>query len=264
MISRRRLWLCGCALLTATQASQGYVVTALSPSLYDNTPQTMNENLGLDDAFIEDFEDTTLIAPLSIEWHGSDFGPSNVLPRLFNPTTDFLPQLGGPFPGNLWDGSHALTNGRDPADNVNFFGPDFADRITFHFDGNPHMVGFGLSNFQDFISVFYQNELLEINLDLPVWINDPTGTSTPVIANLGDFADFVNGAPVRNLYLKIAVEEGEVIESVTFGNPSLTDTGGGILGLVFDHVAYDQAPPVPEPASITILLISGLILTRRF
>ena len=224
------------ALLVSSAGA--FTVTLFPGSVYDSDASLMDAGLGITGFTIEDFEDVSLVPDLSITYTNPNAGPLTTLPTVYNEATI------GNYTNNLWDGDHALVN---TPQNQEWNQPgigttSIADRVTFSISGGARSFGIGVGNFQNEIA---DHELL---------VN---GAS--VVTALETLPDWVGGISVRNGYIRIDADLGEVIDSVAI------DIGTGDRdGLVFDHLAFS---PIPEPASATLYFcmasIFGLISRRR-
>ncbi len=114
-------------------------VSGVSPAAW-GSPDSV---LGVEGAFIENFEDTQLIPDLLVECEtpAGNLGPTNVLPRTWNPITQ--DPNGDLFDPAAWDGSHCFvntrTNGSFPYNEV----ADWGDMIL-RFQRPMALVGFSL------------------------------------------------------------------------------------------------------------------------
>jgi len=195
-------------------------------------------------ATIEDFEDVTLIPGLRIRMGGVPGFPAKdwtgTLPRIWNPATaGVCCLLGGPFPANTWDGTHALCNGGvgglgnsgvSPGDG-NFWDFQFADSVYFVFATGEAMVGVGLSNFQSLSgpSPRTNHELL---------VN---GVSKGLVETL--LPGWIPGVNVRDSYMVVTATVPDAIHSITIQNV----TNANPDGLVFDKLAVrDFVSPVEK------------------
>ena len=108
-------------LVIAIPMSQAYNITTFPISIYNSNTATMNAALGIDDSFIiEDFEDTTLIDGLSIEFEDGQTTP-NIS------SADYY-----------WDGSKHLEN---------YYTNNKWVDVTLNFDEPVSVLGFGASWF---------------------------------------------------------------------------------------------------------------------
>jgi len=116
------------SLLIQSNAN-AFTITAYSPIGFSD------ELAGISGFTIEDFEDTTLIPGLSVEWSGPQAGPFTTLPRVIN-NSDFRFTA-----NNAWDGENMLGN-------LNPNSRGYADITTLNFANNATSVGIGISNYQ--------------------------------------------------------------------------------------------------------------------
>jgi hypothetical protein len=228
-----------------TPAAHALTVTVRSASVYKVDTAAMEADLGITGKTIEDFEDTTLISGLSIDY---------TLPGGMT-SVSALPQVYAPGAcGFTWGGARALVNTPqnscwdDPAGHARI-----ASLVTFQV-GSASFFGIGLSNFQPGL------------VDHGLLVN---GVQVGVLESYANFA-FYDALVGRNGYLIIQAGAGESIQSVGFQLlANLTNPDGGtymgnpnqsrpIDGLIFDHLAIDRiASDVPLPAAAWLLL-SGL------
>lgn len=130
-----------------------------------------------------------------------------------------------------WDGDCVLHN----VDETPMDGRD----VSFLLDEGTTMFGIGISHLE-------QSTYLMINdtINLGLVYNDP---------------DWVFGGPnVQNGYLWITATDGDLISSVAFNGPDLSDS------IFFDHAAW-VTTDVPEPSSIVLFGIGllGLLGFRK-
>ena len=215
----------GAALLSfiGINSAQAITLTTFSPIGFSDAIA------GITGFQIEDFEDTTLIPGLSIEWKSPYLGPVSSLPKTYNPIT-----IDG-LTGNTWDGNLTLNNNRQGS-----YQPTRAySTTTLSFSNKITSIGLGISN-------------LEF-----------TGSnSSTLIVNGVDFADFDNFAPApllgafsRSIYIRLDASTNETINSIGI-------RGGSGDFLIFDRLAIKSVaqPPksVPEPSNIFGLGLLGL------
>ena len=197
------------SLLIQSNAN-AFTITAYSPTDFSD------ELAGISGFTIEDFEDTTLIPGLSVEWSGLQAGPLTTLPSVINNSDYWF------TPGNAWDGENMLGNGINGS---------MRSDTTLNFANNPTSVGIGISNYQ------YSGATLLINGN--------------IYGGLSDFNPIFG--VVKNVYLKIDAQEGEVINSIT-----IDSLPGDFIG--FDHVAVnnsDNTSSIPEPSSTATIIMLG-------
>ena len=199
----------------------GFTINTFAGSSYNTNTTTMNATLGITGYDIEDFENTTLLSNLNIQYNTNT--PITSLPNIYNP-------VGTGFSNNTWDGTYALTNGLN-----NTWTSPFALNMTFTVVGGTKSFGIGLANFQSDVTAHR------------LYIN---GTD---MGNLENLSNWTTGISVRNIYLRIDAAAAEIINSVKITCASATD------GLVFDHIAI-QSVPVPEPGTCIFLFVGLLFL----
>jgi len=186
-------------------------ITSFSNTTYNENIGVMNTELGIQGYIIEDFEDVYLVKDLTIERKNPDHGPSKELFQLYDPSHLFQ--------NNTWDGQYSFTNAYDNGWNsvtTTNCSQKYAQVTTFIINYGANSFGIGLANFQVNNSKTY----LLIN-----------GEKICTIDELPAYKDGIN---IRNLYLKIDVENNEVIESVSFQIESPCEA------LVFDHLAFSS------------------------
>jgi len=127
MTTRRVFSLLFLAFLSAS--SHAYSITSFPSSAYNVDTNVMNSTLGIDGTYVvEDFEDSTLIAGLTITDHADGIGsPSSVSNAVI-----------------VWDGSTAMAAGLGPAHPI--------DDPIFSFSQTVMRFGIGISDYQ---SAFY-------------------------------------------------------------------------------------------------------------
>ena len=118
-------------------------------------------------AVIEDFENTTLVAGLTVtsaNGVGGGYGPTATLPRIFDPRPTSLggdDAFGSAFYSypcgssactGVWDGSHVLLNTSNNT-SMNYGSAPWSD-ITFSFTGGATQVGFSLQQNDSPINVY--------------------------------------------------------------------------------------------------------------
>jgi len=218
--------------LLAAHGAWAFTVTLFPGSTYNADSAVMDAALGITGATIENFEDATLIPGLTIEYTNPN-ATITTLPHLY---TD-----GTLYNNNAWDGTHAVLNTTDNVEWNQEGDANLASRITFDV-GAAAFFGIGLANFEGVV-----DHALIVN-------------GTTVVNVLDDLQGFQAGINVRNGYLVIHADAGEVIETVGFElhkiGTSTPVNGAFGDGLVFDHLAV---APVPLPAA-GWLLMSGLAL----
>ena len=202
------------ATFLGTQSNaNAFTVSAFSPIGFTD------EIAGISNFEIEDFEDTTLIPGLSVEWIGAaigSVGPLTTLPNTVNNSDYWFAH------NNAWDGTNLMGNllGKHGYHRVNH--NYTADITKFNFSNNPTSVGIGISNYQSTGATLIINDVVYGEL---------SSIGSEVTRGLG-----------KNVYLRIDAEEGEVINSISIdGRPA------DFLG--FDRIAVGHAG-VPEPFTI--------------
>ncbi len=204
--------------------ASAFTITTFAGSSYNSNTTTMNATLGISGYQIEDFENTTLLNNLTVQY-GSNT-PISTLPVVYNPASTG-------FSNNTWDGTYALTNG-----NGNTWSYPYAQFMTFAIAGGASSFGIGLANFQTDAT---QHKLYVNNVE---------------IATLDTLANWTSGISVRNIYLRIDAVGSEVINSVKISWATQQD------GLVFDHLAMNTTT-IPEPCTGILIVIGALLLKLR-
>ena len=208
--------------------ARAFTVTTFAVSSYNTNTAIMDTTLGLTGYLIEDFENTTLVSGLSIQYGTNT--PITALPRVYDINAAINMSNGEQFPNgmanNNWDGTHALVN------NVNnVFDFPFISSVSFLVANGTKSFGIGLANLQKSNA---SHDLLVNGIK----IADITSPDLP---------NYTDGI-VRNIYLRIDALANENIFSV---NILATSTNEGII---YDHLAIAN---VPESSS---LLLLGLAL----
>jgi hypothetical protein len=200
-------------LAFSTEAVPAFIAQSFKPADWGIDDST----LGVAGASIEDFEDTALVPGLSIAWESpaGDVGPTQVLPHLFNPSTD--DPFGTAFIGGTWDGVRCLVSARGNQSFNYSVGANWGD-VVLNFDPPQRRVGFSVQQMD-------QAARLVING-----------------RDAGDFTDIsnlsFNGA--RQGYVRLDAKAGSRISSVRFANGRVGSFGDG-LGI--DHVAFGGGCP---------------------
>lgn len=208
-------------LLNETNSVRAFTLSTFSPVGFSDAVA------GITGFTIEDFEDTTLISGLSIEWTSPNLGPVPVLPATYDPS-------GQSFFGNAWDGSFTLNNTRQGL----YLQTPISSTTTFHFANPVTSIGLGISNVQF------------------------TGAnSSTLLVNGVDFADFdtlipapILGPTGRSIYLRLDAGSHETITSIGI-------RGGVDDFLTFDRLAVNNAPSpsVPEPSPLFgLIFLTGV------
>lgn len=206
-------------------------VTAFAPTSWTASGTA----LGIDGFDIEDFEDTTLIGGLQIQLSGgtADFGPTGVVPRVFDPSADD-PNGAQLFVPGLWDGTHVMMNRQSAPLPGGYVDGEWAD-ISFIMQGGAQSFGFSLAQ-------------MDIG-NTPLIVTTTAGSTTFTFSNIPNFAS----GSGRNGYIRIDAAPGEAILSATIDNQ-----GGD--GYSIDHVAFQ---PIPEPGTALLTLAGIAVLMVR-
>ncbi len=206
--------------LSQTNIAEAITLTTFSPIGFND------EIAGITELEIEDFEDTTLISGLTIEWTSPDLGPINNLPLTYNPNSQG-------FNGNAWDGNLTLNNTRQQP----YLSTPISTTTTFNFIDEVTSVGLGISNLQF------------------------TGLNSSILVVNGiDFADFddfmpspILGTTGQSIYIKLDANSDETITSIGI-------RGGIDDFLTFDRLAINNSPQsVPESSNILGIGFMGLL-----
>jgi len=210
----------GAAILSfiGINSAQAITLTTFSPIGFSDAIA------GITGFQIEDFEDTTLIPGVSVQWTSPNLGPVNILPTTYNPSIQG-------FTGNAWDGNLTLNNTQQGFYTIN----SISSTTTLNFSNQPTSVGIGISNLQF------------------------TGSnSSTLVVNGVDFADFDNFVPApilgttgRSIYIRLDANTNETINSIGI-------RGGSGDFLVFDRLAVGNTSAVAVPESSNLLGIIGL------
>lgn len=237
--------------LVPATGSAAFVVTAFAGSTYSANTAAMDAALGIGGYTIEDFEDTTLIAGLTISFDGNIAAPISFtsLPKTFDSAGE--PQTAN----NFWDGTRVLTNAGNGQNGP--FLPPAATDTTFTLASAAPVIGIGLANFQ---SATKSGTNPFPVTDHTLFVNGQSLGTVEALAG----ANWTGGIELRNAYLRIEGTGGDLITSIRFRN----DTGSDFL--VFDRFAVyaDPALAVPAPASAPLLAfglvgMAGLVRRRR-
>jgi hypothetical protein len=169
-----------------------------------------NGVIGMAGAVIEDFEDSTLVPRLQVEWNApaGTVGPTGTLPILFNPILQ--DPFGNAFDNGVWDGTRGLISGRGNQSHHYQDGTNWGD-VVLRFDPPAFAVGMSVQQMDN------QARLIVNDRDI--------GTFTEV-STLP-----VNGG--RSGYMRLTSIEESLISSVRFANFRSGTAGDGIL---IDHV----------------------------
>lgn len=193
-------------LAFSTEPPPAVEVHGIVPSIWgvDNTA------LGVANAIFENFEDTSLVAPLSIGWESTsgNITPSNTLPRLFNPNTDDA--FGAAFQTGVWDGTHCVISGKGNQSFSYSDGTRWGD-IIFYFSSPQQRVGFSVQQMEG---------------PTRVMINE---------RDIGDFAALsgLGALGGRQGFFRVKSVGGANINSIRFANSRVGIFGDG---LAFDHL----------------------------
>lgn len=165
---------------------------------------------------------------VSVDSPTGAYGPTAVLPRVFNTTFD-----GTVFSMGRYDGSCALLNtSSNSSDDV--WDPSMVGDLTFTFTTAVERVGFSLGNMAP-------GAHLKIN-------GSDQGEFLP------KFSSLLTGEYQRDGYFEIF---GPNIHSITL------DVLEGD-SIVVDHLTFiPSAAPVPEPASLSVIGLGALAMLRR-
>lgn len=238
---------CLCALVLGlsiggSQTAIAQTVVVHPASSYSADTAAMDATLGISGYAVEDFEDTALVAGLTIEHTNPSAGPTSTLPVVYTDGS-------ASFFNNRWDGPGSLIS---TFNNQIWFPPEaseanLSERVTFHLSPPVQTFGIGLGNFQ------------AERVDHAVLVDGIV--VEPALEALGSFTSGIN---VRNGYLLIQAAPGGSISSVsieTRANGTTTPVQGADSdGLIFDHLAFSRAPAVPALGPRAIGLFAGSIL----
>ena len=187
------------------------IPTLLVDGFKPNVWGTDDSSLGVAEALIEDFEDTTLVSGLSLFWEApaGNIGPVTTLPAVFNPAAN--DPFGTAFIGGAWDGARCLISGRGNQSYNYRAGVNWGD-LVMSFDPPQRRVGFSVQQMDQ---------------------------ATRLIVNGRDVGDFTqvsnldfNGG--RQGYVRLNAKAGSRISSVRFQNGRVNGFGDG---LAIDHLA---------------------------
>jgi len=243
----RSRWLIGLVAVwgfSPAAAVAGIVVTFFPGSTYSPDIAAMDAALGISGYAIEDFEDTLLLPGLTIAFDGNINDTSyGILPKTFDSAGE------SQTANNFWDGTRVLTNAGNGTNGP--FLPPAATNTTFSLATPTAVLGLGLANFQSATS----------SSTNPFPVTDHTlfvnGVALGTVESLAGAA-WTGGVEVRNVYVRVAGTEGELIHSLRFRNDSASDF------LVFDRLAV-YAPPVvvPEPSAWLGLGVAAVCLASK-
>lgn len=193
-------------LAFSTEANPTLLVDGFKPNVWG----TDDSSLGVAEATVEDFEDTTLVPGLSVFWEApaGNIGPVAVLPAVFDPLTD---PFGTAFVGGTWDGQRCLITGRGNQSFNYSAGANWGD-LVLNFDPPQRRVGFSVQQMDQ---------------------------ATRLIVNGRDVGDFTQVSDLdfnggRQGYVRLSAKSGSRISSVRFQNGRVTTFGDG---LAIDHLA---------------------------
>ncbi len=213
--------LCHLSLVIGSNELGAISVTGFDGSVWPRS----DAELGIAGNSIETFEDVILATGLHIEVNaaGGNYGPTNVLPNVFDPNNATHTTSPGFWAPGLWDGNHALINRDENRQNQTGILDDsqYGD-VSFHFPGGANSVGFSLFNVE-----FDTNLVVNGNL----------------VTTLGSIPNISTGSG-RQGYILVLNEVGDPpIMSVKLDNVMF----GGIRdGWVIDYLAF-----VPESSGQT-------------
>ncbi|HEX8876144.1 MAG TPA: hypothetical protein VF777_05300 [Phycisphaerales bacterium] len=194
-------------LAFSTEPNPTLLVDGFKPNVWG----TDDAALGVAEAVVEDFEDTTLVSGLSLFWEApaGNIGPVTTLPAVFNPAVN--DPFGSAFIGGTWDGTHCLITGRGNQSYNYSAGSNWGD-LVMSFDPPQRRVGFSVQQMDQ---------------------------ATRLIVNGRDVGDFTqisdldfNGG--RQGYVRLNAKAGSRITSVRFQNGRVNTFGDG---LAIDHLA---------------------------
>ncbi len=221
--------------LSQARVSSATMITLFSSATYSTDAASMDASLGLTGFLVEDFEDTTLLADLSLIYTGNGF----------NTVQHSLPQT---LTFEAWDGSHVVSNNPPNATPANGTWPS---RTTIAYAAGVRSMGVGLIGFQSLSLPPNEYPITDHRL----YVNGVAiGTTLESLWGNGWTA-----APFgRNGYLRVDAGPGETIWSLGFEN-ILDPQGIGSDVLLFDHVAIDPAVhSVPESGSM-LNIVAALV-----
>ncbi len=206
------------------------IVNSFAPTTFNANTSLMDQTLGVTGFTIENFEDNNFVDGLTISANGST-------PFSQAPPVNFGSSL-------VWDG----TLGIDAYNSLGFPAVT-VDTMTFHLAQGASSFGFGTANME-----------IRRNPDLNIVVNGVTDLG-PISEMPGYFDTIVTGSQ-RNIYVRLDAV-GETINTVTINwGPTVSL---GLDNIVFDHVAFNTAPLVPEPTTFGLILIGlvGFIYTKK-
>ena len=220
-----------------------FVISASAKAQYTVTLFTTwgqsDASMGIAGSSIVDFEslniDPNVKVKVTTSGAAGSYGPTSVLPNLFNPTLD---PFGSAFIPSPWDGQDSLVN---TGDNQSHFYPTAANwgTVEFSFVNAASYVGFSI-------------EQMELNAGIAI-----NGTSIGTLT--GTFG--VPTSTGRNGYIVIRATGA----SAPISSVKINSVDGD--GIAYDHLTYKVASQgVPEPGMLTILMgfgVGGTLLLRR-
>jgi len=188
----------------------------------------MDTTLGLTGYQIENFEDTTLLPGLSIQYGTNT--PITELPRIYDINASIVMSNGENFPNgmpnNNWDGTHALINNVD-----NVFNFPLVSSMSFIIANGAKSFGIGLANLQ------------KSNASHDLLVN---GVKIADIT-FPDLPNYTDGV-VRNIYLRIEALANETISSVSILASSTNEV------MIYDHIAISSVPEISSFALLGLAL----------
>lgn len=209
------------ALWSLSSHASAYQVTGFGPELFSGDLAAMDAALGISSYAVEDFEDSTLVSGLTVEYTHTGSGPLTELPGLFGTDASFYRRN---FSGHNWDGPHILYTVQPS---------EVTSALVFRIEGGTSSFGIGLS---DYLTKSH------------TWqVNDGPIRTISEIPNVIAY-DFG-----RNGYLRVDVQAGdELIRQVTFFHPASYDA------LEYDHLAF-VAPvtSVDAPSTFSSILVAA-------
>jgi len=197
-------------LLFINSYSYAFTIKTFSNTVYNNSIEVMNNDIGIQNYIIEDFEDVSLVDGLTVGVENPNYGPASILPSLYKPQ----------WKNNTWDGIYAFTsactNGWNSWEGNSCGDHPYSQITTFNITNGTESFGIGIANFQ----------INNSRTDLLVNGNK--------IITVDELTNYQDGIELRNLYLIINSDNDEKIYTVTFK----IQAENSCEGLVFDHLAF--------------------------